>query len=107
MLTPRHKIRRKRNNFYTKIASYLLNPSSENYNLRNLFWEYLKYFKDENKENKKMAITGTSIEDACENAQNILKLKDILEEKMEEKDTKLPDVFVIVPRLVGYKYGFS
>ena len=32
-----------------------------------------------------MAITGISIEDACENAQNILKLKDILKEKMEEK----------------------
>ncbi len=29
---------------------------------------------------------STSIEDACENAQNILKLKDILEEKMKKKN---------------------
>jgi len=42
----------------------LLNPSSENYNLRNLFWEYLKYFKNEDKEIKKVAIMSTSIEDA-------------------------------------------
>src|SRR5665648_600242 len=73
------------NDFDTMIAAYLLNPSSENYNLRNLFWEYLKYFKNEDKEIKKTAIMSTGIEDACENAQNILKLKDILEEKMEEK----------------------
>lgn len=85
VLLRRHKIELEGNNFDTMIAAYLLNPSSENYNLRNLFWEYLKYFKNEDKEIKKMAIMGTSIEDACENAQNILKLKDILEEKMEEK----------------------
>lgn len=85
VLFRRHKIELEGNNFDTMIAAYLLNPSSENYNLRNLFWEYLKYFKNEDKEIKKMAIMSTSIEDACENAQNILKLKDILEEKMEEK----------------------
>ncbi len=85
VLLRRHKIELEGNNFDTMIAAYLLNPSSENYNLRNLFWEYLKYFKNEDKEIKKMAIMSTSIEDACENAQNILKLKDILEEKMEEK----------------------
>jgi len=67
------------------IAAYLLNPSSENYNLRNIFWEYLKYLKNnENIEGKQNAIM--SIEDACEKAQNILKLKDILEEKMENKN---------------------
>ncbi len=81
----RHKVEIEGNNFDTMIAAYLLNPSSENYNLRNLFWEYLKYLKNnENKESKQNTIM--SIEDACENAQNILKLKDILEEKMEEKN---------------------
>ncbi|GAF85029.1 unnamed protein product, partial [marine sediment metagenome] len=81
----RHKVVIEGNNFDTMIAAYLLNPSSENYNLRNLFWEYLKYLKsNENKEGKQNTIM--SIEDACENAQNILKLKDILEEKMEEKN---------------------
>ncbi len=81
----RHKVEIEGNNFDTMIAAYLLNPSSENYNLRNLFWEYLKYLKNnENKEGKQNTIM--SIEDACENAQNILKLKDILEEKMEEKN---------------------
>ena len=85
LLLHRHKIELERNNFDIMIAAYLLNPSSENYNLRNLFWEYLKYFKNEDKEIKKAAIMSTSIEDACENAQNILKLKDILEEKMKEK----------------------
>ncbi|HZK40603.1 MAG TPA: DNA polymerase I [Atribacterota bacterium] len=85
VLLRRHKIELEGNNFDTMIAAYLLNPSSENYNLRNLFWEYLKYFKNEDKEIKKTAIMSTGIEDACENAQNILKLKDILEEKMEEK----------------------
>ncbi|MEA2087904.1 MAG: DNA polymerase I [Candidatus Caldatribacteriota bacterium] len=81
----RHKVEIEGNNFDTMIAAYLLNPSSENYNLRNLFWEYLKYLKNnENIEGKQNAIM--SIEDACENAQNILKLKDVLEEKMKEKN---------------------
>ncbi|MBU4350437.1 DNA polymerase I, partial [bacterium] len=81
----RHKVEIEGNNFDTTIAAYLLNPSSENYNLRNLFWEYLKYLKNnENIEGKQKTIM--SIEDACENAQNILKLKDILEEKMKEKN---------------------
>ena len=80
----RHKVEIKGNNFDTMIAAYLLNPSSENYNLRNIFWEYLKYLKNnENMEGKKDEII--SIEDACEKAQNILKLKDVLEEKMEDK----------------------
>ena len=80
----RHKVEIKGNNFDTMIAAYLLNPSSENYNLRNIFWEYLKYLKNnENMEGKKDEIM--SIEDACEKAQNILKLKDVLEEKMEDK----------------------
>jgi DNA polymerase-1 len=85
VLLRRHKIELEGNNFDTMIAAYLLNPSSENYNLRNLFWEYLKYFKNEDKEIKKTAIMSTSIVDACENARNILRLKDVLEEKMEEK----------------------
>jgi len=84
VLLRRHEIELKGNNFDTMIAAYLLNPSSENYNLRNIFWEYLKYLKNnEDKEVKQNTIT--SIEDACENAQNILKLKDVLEVKMEEK----------------------
>jgi len=81
----RHNVKIEGNNVDTTIADYLLNPSSENYNLRNLFWEYLKYLKNnEDIEGKQNAIM--SIEDACENAQNILKLKDILEEKMKEKN---------------------
>ncbi|MBU4510611.1 DNA polymerase I, partial [bacterium] len=84
VLLRRHKIELEGNNFDTMIAAYLLNPSSENYNLENLFWEFLKYLKNnEDKEGKQNTITG--IEDACENAQNILKLKNILKEKMEEK----------------------
>jgi len=84
VLFRRHKIELEGNNFDTMIAAYLLNPSSENYNLRNIFWEYLKYLKNnEDKEGRQDTIT--SIENACENAQNILKLKDVLEEKMEEK----------------------
>jgi len=73
------------NNFDTMIAAYLLNPSRENYNLKDLFWEYLNYFKNEDKENKKNKIPDINTIDACENAQDILKLKDILEKKMEEK----------------------
>ncbi|MCK4308436.1 MAG: DNA polymerase I, partial [Candidatus Atribacteria bacterium] len=80
----RRKVEIEGNNFDTMIAAYLLNPSRESYDLRDLFWEYLKYFKNEDKESKKKVIMN--IVDACENAQNILKLKDILEEKMEEKN---------------------
>ncbi|HZK12232.1 MAG TPA: DNA polymerase I [Atribacterota bacterium] len=84
VLLRRHKIELEGNNFDTMIAAYLLNPSSENYNLRNIFWEYLKYLKNnEDKEVKQNTIM--SIENAYENAQNLLKLKDTLEEKMEEK----------------------
>ena len=84
VLLRRHKIELGGNNFDTMIAAYLLNPSSENYNLRNIFWEYLKYLKnDEDKEVKQNAVI--SLENACENAQNLLKLKDILEDKMKEK----------------------
>jgi len=84
VLLRRHKIELGGNNFDTMIAAYLLNPSSENYNLRNIFWEYLKYLKNnEDKEVKQNAVI--SLENACENAQNLLKLKDILEDKMKEK----------------------
>jgi len=86
MLLRRRKVEIEGNNFDTMIAAYLLNPSRESYGLRDLFWEYLKYFKNEDKESKKKAITNINIVDACENTQNILKLKDILEEKMEEKN---------------------
>ncbi len=82
----RHKIEIEGNNFDTMIAAYLLNPSRESYDLRNLFWEYLEYFKSEEKEIKARAIERMSIAEACENAQNILKLKNILEEKLEEKN---------------------
>jgi DNA polymerase-1 len=82
----RHKVEIEGNNFDTMIAAYLLNPSRESYGLRDLFWEYLKYFESEDKEIKKRDITSISIEGACENTQNILKLKDILEEKMIKKN---------------------
>ncbi len=82
----RHKIEMGGNNFDTMIAAYLLNPSKEGYELKDLFWEYLKYFKSEEKEIKKNVVMDISILDACENAQKMLKLHDILEEKMEEKN---------------------
>ncbi|GAI25411.1 unnamed protein product, partial [marine sediment metagenome] len=84
VLLRRRKVEIEGNIFDTMISAYLLNPSRESYGLRDLFWEYLKYFKNEDKESKKKVIMN--IIDACENAQNILKLKDILEEKMEEKN---------------------
>ncbi|MBE3127635.1 MAG: DNA polymerase I [Candidatus Atribacteria bacterium] len=86
ILLRRHQVEIEGNNFDTMIAAYLLNPSRESYGLRDLFWEYLKYFKNEDKEIKKKVIMSISIVEACENAQNILKLKDVLEEKMEEKN---------------------
>ncbi|MCJ7656987.1 MAG: DNA polymerase I, partial [Candidatus Atribacteria bacterium] len=82
----RHKVEIEGHNFDTMIAAYLLNPSRESYGLRDLFWEYLKYFKNEDKEIKKKVILNISMVDACENAHNLLKLKDVLEEKMEEKN---------------------
>ncbi len=82
----RYQIELKGDNFDTMIAAYLLNPSKEEYNLKNLFWEYLEYLKNEDKQDKENAIK--SIEDACENAKNILKLKEVLEEKLEEKELK-------------------
>jgi DNA polymerase-1 len=81
----KHKVGINGNIFDTMIAAYLLNPSRESYVLRDLFWEYLKYFKSEEKEIKKKAIISMSIVGACENAQNVLRLKDVLEEKLEEK----------------------
>ncbi len=80
----RYQIELKGDNFDTMIAAYLLNPSKEEYSLKNLFWEYLEYLKNEDKEDKENTIK--SIEDVCENAQNILKLKEILEEKLKEKE---------------------
>jgi DNA polymerase-1 len=80
----RYKVGLRGNNFDIMIAAYLLNPSMEKYNLRNLFWEYLKYLKDEDKKNQEKKVK--SIEDTCEDARNILRLKDILEEKMKEKN---------------------
>jgi len=84
MVLNRYQIELKGDNFDIMIAAYLLNPSKEEYNLKNLFWEYLEYFKNEDKPNKENATK--SIEDTCENAQNILKLKGVLEKKLEEKE---------------------
>ncbi len=84
ILLHRYKVGLRGNNFDIMIAAYLLNPSMEKYNLRNLFWEYLKYLKDEDKKNQEKKVK--SIEDTCEDARNILRLKDILEEKMKEKN---------------------
>ena len=80
----RYKVGLRGDNFDIMIAAYLLNPSMEKYNLRNLCWEYLKYLKDEDKKNQVKKVQ--SIEDTCEDARNILRLKDILEEKMQEKN---------------------
>ena len=80
----RYKVGLRGDNFDVMIAAYLLNPSMEKYNLRNLFWEYLKYLKGEDKKNQEKKVK--SIDDTCEDARNILRLKDILEEKMKEKN---------------------
>ena len=80
----RYEVGLRGDNFDVMIAAYLLNPSMEKYNLRNLFWEYLKYLKDEDKKNQEKKVK--SIDDTCEDARNILRLKDILEEKMKEKN---------------------
>lgn len=77
----KYKTKLKGNNFDIAIAAYLLNPSKENYDLKNIFWEYLKYLKNDNKEDN-----SRRIKNACENAQNILKLKFILEDKLKEKN---------------------
>lgn len=87
MVLNRYKIELKGNNFDTMIAAYLLNPSQENYDLKNIFWEYLKYLKNDNKEKN-----FKEIENSCENARNIFKLKEILEEKLKEK--KLFSLFI-------------
>jgi len=81
MLLNRYKIELKGNNFDTMIAAYLLNPSQENYDLKNILWEYLKYLKNNNGEKN-----FKEIESACENAQNIFRLKEILEEKLKGKN---------------------
>jgi len=80
----KYKVGLRGDNFDIMIAAYLLNPSMEKYNLRILCWEYLKYLKEEDKKNQGKKVQ--SIEDTCEDARNILRLKDILEEKMKEKN---------------------
>ena len=80
----RYQIELKGDNFDTMIAAYLLNPSKEEYNLNSLFWEYLGYLKNKEKQNNKNSFEYT--ENACENAKNILKLKEVLEEKLKEKE---------------------
>ncbi|HER23947.1 MAG TPA: DNA polymerase I [Candidatus Atribacteria bacterium] len=82
----RHDVKMGGNNFDTMIAAYLLDPSRESYSLRDLFWEYLKYFTGEGKEIEKKGKGSIGIEDACENAQKIMKLQELLEDKMEEKN---------------------
>lgn len=80
----RYQVELKGNNFDTMIAAYLLNPSKEEYNLDSLFWEYLGYLK--NKEKRNNENSSEYIENACDNAKNILKLKEVLEEKLKEKE---------------------
>ncbi len=68
------------NNHDIMIAAYLLNPSSGKYKIEDILWEYLKYSQRNDVEDyiKK-------IEYACEIAQSIYRLKNILEEKLENK----------------------
>jgi len=84
IILKRYQIEIKGSNFDTMVASYLLNPSKEEYSLKNLFWEYLEYLKNEDKQNKENSIN--SIENACENAQNIFLLKEVLEKKLIETE---------------------
>ncbi|HBY57940.1 MAG TPA: DNA polymerase I [Candidatus Atribacteria bacterium] len=80
----RYQIELKGDNFDTMVAAYLLNPSKEEYNLNSLFWEYLGYLKNKEKQNNENSFEYT--ENACENAKKILKLKEVLEEKLKEKE---------------------
>ena len=80
LLLTKHKIKMKGNNHDIMISAYLLNPSKNNYALEDISWEYLKCSKKDDKEGQ-----VKEIENACENARNIYKLKKILEEKLTEK----------------------
>ena len=80
LLLKKHKIKMKGNNHDIMISAYLLNPSKNNYALEDISWEYLKCLKKDDKEDQ-----VKEIENACENARNIYKLKKILEEKLTEK----------------------
>ena len=80
LLLTKHKIKMKGNNHDIMISAYLLNPSKNNYALEDISWEYLKCLKKDDKEGQ-----VKEIENACENARNIYKLKKILEEKLTEK----------------------
>jgi len=80
ILFKKNKIILKGNNHDIMISAYLLNPSGNKYTLEDVSWEYLKCFKNEDKTNR-----IKEIEDACQNASNIYKLKNILEEKLKEK----------------------
>jgi len=80
LLLKKHKIKMKGNNHDIMISAYLLNPSKSNYALEDISWEYLKCSKKDDKEGQ-----VKEIENACENARNIYKLKKILEEKLTEK----------------------
>ncbi len=60
----------KGNNHDIMISAYLLNPSKNNYALEDISWEYLKCLKKDDKEGQ-----VKEIENACENARNIYKLK--------------------------------
>lgn len=80
LLLKKHKIKMKGNNHDIMVSAYLLNPSKNNYALEDISWEYLKCLKKDDKEDQ-----VKEIENACENARNIYKLKKILEEKLTEK----------------------
>lgn len=81
--------------FDTMIASYLLNPSKANHNLSDISLEYLDY-KPTSIANLlgkgKSAITMDKVEPAkvcsycCEDSDITFRLKDILEEKLKDKD---------------------
>ena len=73
------------NNFDTMIAAYLLNPSLEKYDLPDLFWEYLGYLKNEEAP-KRGGNFYAQIEDICDSTYEMLQLKEVLEEKLKEKD---------------------
>jgi len=80
ILFKKHKIKMKGNNHDIMISSYLLNPSRSKYALKDISWEYLKCSNEDDEESQ-----FKEIENACENARNIYKLKKILEEKLTEK----------------------
>ncbi len=83
ILLNNYQINLQGDNFDILIAAYLLDPSQENYNLSDLLWKYLGYFKKE--EGKGEESSKSDLKNICLNTQWLLELKEILEKELKEK----------------------